>query len=140
MTFEPDDDWLVDDSCMAVSLRGTATFTAKATNQAWDETFIYRIALARDQSEDPEKNGRLLVWEYQVWADSGAAYLARLGRLGELLSVDGGRGGVEGIHVGADGDGDSKKDGRETRGSRDRKRSGCQDVLGSGLSVYGSCG
>ncbi|KAJ5594412.1 uncharacterized protein N7459_000620 [Penicillium hispanicum] len=139
MAFEPDDAWLVDDSCMAVSLRGTATFTWRATAQAWDEAFVYRIALARDTSDDPEKRGQLLVWEYRVWADSGAAYLARTGRLGELLAADGGKGGVEGIHVGGLEE-DGKMQGRETRRSMDRKRSGCQDVLGGGLSVYGSCG
>ncbi|KAJ5820287.1 hypothetical protein N7474_005878 [Penicillium riverlandense] len=144
VTFEPDDNWLVDDACMCVSLRGSATFKWKATGQAWDETFMYRLALATDVSSDPGKKGRLLVWEYRVWADTGAAYLARMGRLGELVTgeVGKGKGVVEGIHVPGLGD-DVQKDvmgETETRSSRDRKRSGCQDVLGEGLNVYGSCG
>ncbi|KAJ5624315.1 hypothetical protein N7510_000624 [Penicillium lagena] len=147
VTFEPDDNWLVDDACMCVSLRGSATFKWKATGQAWDETFMYRIALATDASRDPGKKGKLLVWEYMIWADTGAAYLARLGRLGELVTGDGeagmgkGKGVVEGIHVpGIDKVTTDGAEGTETRSSRDRKRSGCQDVLGGGLNVYGSCG
>lgn len=147
LTFEPDDNWLVDDTCMCVSLRGSATFKWKATGQAWDETFMYRLALATDVSSDPSKKGRLLVWEYRIWADTGAAYLASLRRLGELVTGDGGtgkgKGGVEGMHVPGLDDDVKKKDveeGTETMSSRDRKRSGCQDVLGSGLNVYGSCG
>ncbi|KAJ5692244.1 hypothetical protein N7462_001667 [Penicillium macrosclerotiorum] len=135
MAFESDDLWLVDDASQAIALRGSATFTWKDTGHAWDETFIYRVALA----EDVGRGGGLRVCEYRVWADTGAAYLARLGRLDELL---GGRGGVEGIHLpGEQDDGTGiQKDGRETRRSLDRKRSGCQDVMGGGLNVYGSCG
>ncbi|KAJ5780379.1 hypothetical protein N7457_005539 [Penicillium paradoxum] len=57
MLFEPEESWVVDESCMAVSLRGTATFVWKETRQAWDETFVYRIKLAVDSSEDPVKKG-----------------------------------------------------------------------------------
>ncbi|KAJ5153042.1 uncharacterized protein N7482_009520 [Penicillium canariense] len=100
MTFEPDDAWLVDDSCMAVVLRGHATFTWKDTGQAWDETFVYRIALAEEMSPDEERRGKLRVCEYRVWADTGAAYLARLGKLGDLVGGrDTAKGGVEGIHL-----------------------------------------
>lgn len=67
---------------MCVCLRGTATFTWKETKNSWDETFVYRIKLARDDSSG-EKKGQLLVAEYRVWADTGAAYLARIGQLGE---------------------------------------------------------
>lgn len=155
LTFEPDEAWLVDDAAMAVVLRGSAKFTWKATGQGWDETFVYRIALATEVEEaagegvDMAKTGAvgaggrgvLKVVEYRVWADTGACYLARCGRLGDLM---GEKGGVEGIYF-ADGEGDReaeerKMEGRETRGSLSRKRSGQQDVLGSGLSVYGSCG
>lgn len=125
---------------MCISLRGTGTLKWKSTSQAWDETFTYRIALAKDNSDDPVKNGRLMVCEYRVWADTGAAYLARLGRLGELVDGRVGGGGLEGIHLEyLDEEADRKK-GTETVKSRDRKRSGCQDVLGGGLNVYGSCG
>lgn len=164
MSFEPEDSWLVDDDCMAVVLRGRARFTWKGQGQGWDETFIYRIALAEEigadvgesvdmartgvstttlggKTEKVEGKGTLKVCEYRVWADTGAAYLARMGRLGDLL---GEKGGVEGIYF-RDGEGNAemeqrKMEGRETRGSLNRKRSGSQDVLGAGLSVYGSCG
>lgn len=168
MTFEPEDTWLVDDVAMAVALRGSARFVWRRSGQGWDETFLYRVAVAEDvRSEENEDGGsglgklgklgigngngtgkgkgkaRLKVCEYRVWADTGAAYLARLGRLGELVgggSVDGsGRGGFEGIHLGEKGEGVNMEEG-ETRRSLSRKRSGGQDVLGEGLNVYGSCG
>ncbi|KAJ5162272.1 hypothetical protein N7492_007664 [Penicillium capsulatum] len=135
MTFESDDAWLVDESCMAVSLRGSATFTWKSTQQGWDETFVYRIALAEEAG--PDARPGLKIYEYRVWADSGAAYLARLGRLGDLGTYS-----DEGIHVpGEKGGGQEYRviEG-QTRKAIDRKRSGCQDVLGGGLNVYGSCG
>ncbi|KAJ5377674.1 uncharacterized protein N7496_005083 [Penicillium cataractarum] len=169
MTFEPDEAWLVDDACMAVVLRGRAQFKWMSTGQGWDETFIYRIALAEEKGGDVgggvdmartgvstatagdgdgKGKSRLKVVEYQVWADSGAAYLARMGKLGDLM---GEKGGLEGIYF-ADGDGDGeeaigdkemeerKMVGRETQSSLNRKRSGYEDVLGAGLNVYGSCG
>lgn len=99
------------------------------------------------EEKDVFGDRKLKVCEYRVWADTGAAYLARLGRLGELVDhgcVDGsGRGGYEGIHLRAGEERERKKerDGSgETRGSLSRKRSGGQDVLGSGLNVYGSSG
>lgn len=131
MTFEPDDAWVVDDASMAVCLRGSAKFVWKRTGQAWDETFVYRIAVAEDISDGSK--GELKVCEYRVWADTGAAYLARLGRLGELVTVGNGIGNGEGIHVGKDGEG-------ETRGGLHRDKNSSDDVLGSGLNVYGSCG
>ncbi|KAJ5116351.1 hypothetical protein N7456_000699 [Penicillium angulare] len=79
MDFEPDSEWIVDESTMCVCLRGTATFIWKETNNSWGETFVYRIKLAREDSG--AKKGQLLVSEYKVWADTGAAYLARIGRL-----------------------------------------------------------
>lgn len=109
MTFEDEKAWLVDGSAMAVCLRGQARFMWKETGQAWDETFVYRIALAKDVSE--EGDGGLKVSEYRVWADTGAAYLARCGQLGELVG-------------GGGDDGESRP----------------LDSLGSGLNVYGSCG
>ncbi|KAJ5816279.1 hypothetical protein N7447_008512 [Penicillium robsamsonii] len=99
MVFEPDENWVVDKSCMAVSLRGTATFGWKETRQAWDETFVYRIKLAVDGGPG---EGRLAVCEYHVWADTGAAYLARLGKLGDLMNS---KGGGEGIYVDFDAEG-----------------------------------
>ncbi|KAJ5613606.1 hypothetical protein N7528_007260 [Penicillium herquei] len=81
MVFEPDPEWLVDLTNLCVTLRGTARFEWKDTKNSWSETFIYRIALATDTSDDQEKRGRILISEYQVWADTGAAYLARMGQL-----------------------------------------------------------
>lgn len=119
MVFEPEKSWVVDEGCMAVALRGTATFIWKETQQAWDETFAYRIKVARDVSDTPQ-NGCLAVSEYQVWADTGAAYLARMGKLEELLkSRDGG-----------------DLNGRGMTSSKDNNTG----TLGGGLSVYGSCG
>lgn len=69
MKFEPEESWIVDESSMAIALRGTATFIWKDTQQAWDETFAYRIKVAEDES-DTEKKGSLRVSEYQVWADT----------------------------------------------------------------------
>ncbi|CEJ56980.1 hypothetical protein PMG11_05690 [Penicillium brasilianum] len=173
MTFEPEETWLVDDDCMAVVLRGRARFRWKRTGQGWEETFIYRVALAEERggdigsgggvdmaragaspsspataSDDSRGKGNLKVVEYQVWADTGAAYLARMGKLGDLM---GEKGGVEGIYFAReDGEGDvavgdkemeaRKMEGRETQSSLNRKKSGHQDILGSGLNVYGSCG
>lgn len=95
MVFEPEESWVVDASCMAVSFRGKATFVWKETRQAWDETFVYRIKLAVDGGSAEE---RLAVCEYQVWADTGAAYLARRGRLGDLIGSEGSDGSSEGIY------------------------------------------
>lgn len=100
MNFEPDTAWIVDEASMAVCLRGNAKFVWKSTGQAWDETFVYRIVVA----EDAGGKG-LKVQEYRVWADTGAAYLARLGRLGELVTVGNGIGNPEGIHIVDDVDG-----------------------------------
>ncbi|KAF7522242.1 hypothetical protein PCG10_007543 [Penicillium crustosum] len=103
MVFEPEENWVVDASCMAVSFRGSATFVWKETRQAWDETFVYRIKLAFDESGSRE--GRLAVCEYQIWADTGAAYLARLGKLGDLIGSGVDAGGGEGIYVDFDAEG-----------------------------------
>lgn len=64
----------MDERAMAVSLRGEARFRWNETGQAWDETFAYRIGLA-------EEGGEVKVVVYEVWADTGAAYLARVGGL-----------------------------------------------------------
>lgn len=126
MAFGSEESWVVDESCMTVALRGTATFIWKETRQAWDETFAYQIKLAEDMSDDPGKKGSLKISEYQVWADTGAAYLASLGKLGQLLRSDSEHHG-EGIYVDFDNDVKRMKD--DGKGT-----------LGGGLSVYGSCG
>ncbi|PKY07939.1 hypothetical protein P168DRAFT_314070 [Aspergillus campestris IBT 28561] len=92
MEFDDERDWVVDGVSMAVALRGRARFVCRASGEGWDETFCYRVGLGFEQEgtgEDTE--GELKVREYRVWADTGAAYLARLGRLrGETSSGDGG--------------------------------------------------
>jgi hypothetical protein len=59
-------DYIVDTEVSKVSARGTATFTWKATNQSWDEVFTYVLGFDGDRK----------VKSYEVWADTGAAYLA----------------------------------------------------------------
>ena len=90
MEFDDERDWVVDGVAMAVALRGRARFVCRATGEGWDETFAYRVGVGGER-------GALKVTEYRVWADTGAAYLARRGRLGGVLrgvdSDDGGGGG-----------------------------------------------
>ncbi|KAI1074353.1 hypothetical protein F5B20DRAFT_563874 [Whalleya microplaca] len=59
-----------------VSVRGTATFTWTATTESWDEVFTYVLAFDEHHK----------VTRYEIWADSGAAYLASKGELKELRS------------------------------------------------------
>ncbi|KAI0143528.1 transcription elongation factor S-II [Xylariaceae sp. FL1272] len=54
-----------------VVVRGKARFTWKETKKSWDETFVYILCF-----DDSAK-----VMRYEVWADSGAAYLARRSEL-----------------------------------------------------------
>ena len=61
-------DFIFDKDCKVVSVRGKAEFTWKSTGKSWKEVFIYRINL--------DEEGKILT--YEVWADSGAAYLSSL--------------------------------------------------------------
>lgn len=63
--------YVVDAAAGKVSVRGEATFTWTSTRQNWDEVFTYVLAF----------NDCLKVTKYEVWADSGAAYLAGKGEL-----------------------------------------------------------
>jgi hypothetical protein len=63
--------YLVDSDQNKVSVRGEARFTWKSTKQSWDEVFTYVLAF-----DDEYK-----VKVYEVWADSGAAFLASTGQL-----------------------------------------------------------
>ena len=56
-------DYIVDVESRTTSVRGTARFTWKSTGKSWDEVWI-RL----------DVEGKVLV--YEVWADSGAAYMA----------------------------------------------------------------
>ena len=123
--FDAEDMWIVDTESMAVSVRGNGRFVWKATGQAWDETFCYRLGLAEEMDEGDDggingDKGQLKVQEYLVWSDTGAAYLARLGKLKEVQE-------------------EREKEGKETSRSRERRRSGCGEVVGAGLEAYGSC-
>lgn len=61
-------------STRKVSVKGQAKFTWIETGQSWDETFTYSLDFDHE----------LKVTDYQVWADSGAAYLARIGKLNDI--------------------------------------------------------
>lgn len=66
--------FVVDAEARKVACRGRAVFQWRSTGQSWDETFAYLI----------DFDDELKVTDYQVWADSGAAYLASQGALDEL--------------------------------------------------------
>ncbi len=73
-------EWVIDAENRKVSVRGQARFKwieGAGEGQWWDEQFVYVLDF-----DDEAK-----VTDYQVWADSGAAYLARLGKLNELREV-----------------------------------------------------
>ncbi|KAK3399268.1 hypothetical protein B0T20DRAFT_452798 [Sordaria brevicollis] len=63
--------YIVDTETQKVSVTGQARFTNNKTGQGWDEVFTY--VLEFDQEEKVKK--------YEIWADSGAAYLAGRGEL-----------------------------------------------------------
>jgi len=67
-------EWVVDTESRKVCTKGSAKFTwieGDGEGQAWDEEFVYVL--------DFDDEGK--VTDYKVWADSGAAYLARHGEL-----------------------------------------------------------
>ena len=64
-------DYVVDVEEAKVSARGRANFTWKSTKQSWDEIFVYVLGFDEKQK----------VKSYEVWADSGAAFLASQGKL-----------------------------------------------------------
>ncbi|KAK4106365.1 hypothetical protein N658DRAFT_490983 [Parathielavia hyrcaniae] len=64
-------EYIVDAEARKVSARGEARFTWKSTGQSWDEVFTY--VLAFDAGDRVER--------YEIWADSGAAWLASRGEL-----------------------------------------------------------
>ncbi|KAL3475066.1 hypothetical protein BJX99DRAFT_167960 [Aspergillus californicus] len=85
MVFDDEKEWVVDERCMAVNLRGRAKFSAKGSGEEWEEVFAYRISLA--EQADGRSKGEVKVQGYEVWADTGAAYLAMRGMLG-MVSGD----------------------------------------------------
>ncbi|ETI19632.1 hypothetical protein G647_09466 [Cladophialophora carrionii CBS 160.54] len=65
--------FVVDAEVSKVSVRGEAIFTWISTGQSWDEVFTYVLEF--------DQENRVLV--YEVWADSGAAYLASEAQLNQ---------------------------------------------------------
>ena len=64
-------DYMVDADTRQVSVRGKSTFVWKSTQKAWNEVFTYRLKFSQDDHK---------ISSYEVWADSGAAYLASIYR------------------------------------------------------------
>ncbi|KAK7015522.1 hypothetical protein VNI00_019103 [Paramarasmius palmivorus] len=64
-------EFVVDAESNRVACKGRAKFTWKSTGQSWDETFAYML----------DFDDECLITDYQVWADSGAVYLASQGKL-----------------------------------------------------------
>jgi len=67
-------EWVVDAEARKVCTKGAATFTwaeGPGKGQSWDERFVYVL----------DFDDECKVTDYQVWADSGAAYLASRGEL-----------------------------------------------------------
>lgn len=70
------DDYVVDTRECKVSVKGRSRFIWTATGEAWNEVFTYTLDFVQEGEE-------VKVRKYQVWADTGAAYLARKGKLKE---------------------------------------------------------
>ncbi|KAJ3548824.1 hypothetical protein NMY22_g1108 [Coprinellus aureogranulatus] len=59
-------EYVVDEEARKVAVKGKAKFTWKETGKSWDETFSYVL--------DFDEGGKLT--RYQVWSDTGSAYMA----------------------------------------------------------------
>ncbi|KIK65654.1 hypothetical protein GYMLUDRAFT_70745 [Collybiopsis luxurians FD-317 M1] len=59
-------EFAVDVETRRVTCKGKAEFTWNSTGESWNETFAYML--------DLDDEGKIT--DYQVWADTGAAYLA----------------------------------------------------------------
>ncbi|THH07088.1 hypothetical protein EW145_g3625 [Phellinidium pouzarii] len=64
-------DYVVDADSLKVSVKGQAKFTWNKTANSWQEVFAYMLEF------DEQRKVKL----YEVWADSGAAYMASRGEL-----------------------------------------------------------
>lgn len=69
-------EYVVDSESLKVSVKGKGEFTWRSTSQTWNETFTYTL----------DFDDEMKIVRYQVWADSGAAYLARTGKLNHEVS------------------------------------------------------
>lgn len=85
--------YIVDASADRVSVRGRAKFTWLETQQSWDEVFTYQLAFDQECK----------VVSYDVWADTGAAYLASKGLLDNDNAVNVGSKNATGHHGNSDG-------------------------------------
>ncbi|KAI1340535.1 hypothetical protein F5Y15DRAFT_378960 [Xylariaceae sp. FL0016] len=75
-------DYVVDAVAGRVGVKGSARFTwiegEKGDGEgSWDEVFTYALGMV-------QQDGVWKVQSYEIWADSGAAYLARTGELGRV--------------------------------------------------------
>lgn len=66
-------EFVVDVQARKVATKASARFTWLSTSESWDEVFAYMLFF-----DDENK-----VTNYEVWADSGAAYLASKGILND---------------------------------------------------------
>jgi hypothetical protein len=68
------DNYFVDEEKQRACVQGEAKFTWKETGESWDERFVYVLDF-----DDQAK-----VVDYRVWADTGAAYLAKAAQLKQV--------------------------------------------------------
>ncbi|KAK6521176.1 hypothetical protein TWF506_001403 [Arthrobotrys conoides] len=66
-------EYFIDEKKSKVSVKGKGRFTWVSTGVSWDEGFTYTLDFITEDSQ-------LKVSRYQVWADTGALHLARLGQ------------------------------------------------------------
>jgi hypothetical protein len=71
-------EYFADTNISKVCTKGKARFTWQSTGQAWDEVFVYVLDFDHECK----------VTNYQVWADTGAAYLASVGQLDGLKATE----------------------------------------------------
>jgi hypothetical protein len=67
-------EYFADPDAQKVGVKGRAKFTWNSTGDSWNETFTYVLDFDHDCK----------VTNYEVWADSGAAYLASRGELTQV--------------------------------------------------------
>ena len=66
--------YMVDVETRKVNVQGIARFTWIETGESWDEVFTYVL--------DFDHEAKITDWK--IWADTGAAYLAKEGKLKDL--------------------------------------------------------
>ncbi|PYH89858.1 hypothetical protein BO71DRAFT_335721 [Aspergillus ellipticus CBS 707.79] len=81
MRFDAEGEWTVDVGNGTVCVRGWAVFYARATGMGGERGM--GRGFGREGEEGGDKHGEWKIQEYRVWADTGAAYLALRGELGD---------------------------------------------------------